>query len=156
MSDDGRICIPGPQTGPSVPETPISLRAFDVLRYFPQTIMLRLFEILRPMHVLLLSRRSAGPSLIEIPAHLVHALTGVPVEEGLAAEHAGELLGDALHDLLHAGRVAAEADRHLEALGRDVADRALEVVRDPLDEVRRVLVLDAVGVKGGGRGDVSE
>ena len=64
------------------------------------------------------------------------------MEEGLAAEHRGELLGDALHDLLHAGRVAAEADRHLEALRRDVADGALEVVRDPLDEVRRVLVLD--------------
>merc|ERR1712159_82144 len=73
--------------------------------------------------------------------HLVHALAGVPVEESLAAEHGGELLGDALHDLLHAGGVAAEADRHLEALGRDVADGALEVVGDPLDEVRRVLVL---------------
>merc|ERR1719161_3217544 len=36
--------------------------------------------------------------------HLVHALAGVPVEEGLAAEHRGELLGDTLHDLLHAGR----------------------------------------------------
>merc|ERR1712057_126658 len=47
--------------------------------------------------------------------HLVHALAGVPVKEGLAAEHGSELLGDALHDLLHAGRVAAEADRHLEA-----------------------------------------
>merc|ERR1719198_2365033 len=42
--------------------------------------------------------------------HLVHALAGVPVEEGLAAEHRGELLGDALHHLLHAGGVAAEAD----------------------------------------------
>merc|ERR1719198_54902 len=38
--------------------------------------------------------------------HLVHALASVPVEEGLAAEHRGELLGDALHHLLHAGRVA--------------------------------------------------
>ena len=27
--------------------------------------------------------------------HLVHALAGVPVKEGLAAEHRGELLGDA-------------------------------------------------------------
>jgi hypothetical protein len=81
-----------------------------------------------------------GLSLSEL--HLVHALAGVPVEEGLAAEHRGELLGDALHHLLHAGGVAAEADRHLEALGRDVADGALEVVGDPLDEVRRVLVLD--------------
>merc|ERR1712070_1297380 len=73
--------------------------------------------------------------------HLVHALAGVPVEESLAAEHGGELLRDALHHLLHAGRVAAEADRHLEALGRDVADGALEVVGDPLDKVARVLVL---------------
>mmetsp|Transcript_25463 Transcript_25463/g.82278 ORF Transcript_25463/g.82278 Transcript_25463/m.82278 type:complete len:224 (-) Transcript_25463:743-1414(-) len=73
--------------------------------------------------------------------HLVHALAGVPVEEGLAAEHGGELLGDALHNLLHAGRVAHEADRHLEALRRDVAHGALHVVGDPLDEVRRVLVL---------------
>merc|ERR1719197_608980 len=69
--------------------------------------------------------------------HLVHALARVPVQEGLAAEHRGELLGDALHHLLHAGGVAAEADRHLEALGRDVAHGALHVVRDPLDEVRR-------------------
>merc|ERR1740115_406599 len=61
--------------------------------------------------------------------HLVHALAGVPVKEGLAAEHGGELLSDALHDLLHAGGVAAEADRHLETFGGDVADRALHVVR---------------------------
>src|SRR3990167_2918280 len=32
--------------------------------------------------------------------HLVHALTGVPVEERLAAEHGGELLGHALEHLL--------------------------------------------------------
>merc|ERR1711871_1254044 len=33
--------------------------------------------------------------------HLVHALASVPVEEGLAAEHRSELLGDTLHHLLH-------------------------------------------------------
>ena len=32
--------------------------------------------------------------------HLVHALASVPVEEGLAAEHGGELLGDPLEQLL--------------------------------------------------------
>merc|ERR1719274_331263 len=32
--------------------------------------------------------------------HLVHALARVPVEEGLAAEHGRELLGDALPRLL--------------------------------------------------------
>ena len=67
---------------------------------------------------------------------------GVALGNARAAARTGELLGHALHHLLHAGGVADEADRHLEALGRDVADRALEVVRDPLDEVRRVLVLD--------------
>mmetsp|Transcript_3409 Transcript_3409/g.5029 ORF Transcript_3409/g.5029 Transcript_3409/m.5029 type:complete len:239 (-) Transcript_3409:751-1467(-) len=74
--------------------------------------------------------------------HLVHALTGVPVEEGLAAEHGGELFCNALHDLLHASRVAHEANGHLETLGRNVANGALHVVGDPLDEVRRVLVLN--------------
>mmetsp|Transcript_18074 Transcript_18074/g.56303 ORF Transcript_18074/g.56303 Transcript_18074/m.56303 type:complete len:279 (+) Transcript_18074:891-1727(+) len=73
--------------------------------------------------------------------HLVHPLARVPVEEGLAAEHGGELLRDALHHLLHARRVADKGDGHLEALWRDVADRRLDVVRDPLDEVGAVLVL---------------
>ena len=74
--------------------------------------------------------------------HLVHTLTGVPVEEGLAAEHGGELLGDALEHLLDAGVVADEGDSHLEALGGDVADGGLDVVGDPFDEVGGVLVLD--------------
>ena len=74
--------------------------------------------------------------------HLVHALTGVPVKEGLAAEHGRELLGHALEHLLDGGGVADEGGRHLEALGGDVADGRLDVVRDPLDEVRGVLVLD--------------
>merc|ERR1711881_804823 len=49
--------------------------------------------------------------------HLVHALTRVPVQEGLAAEHGGELLGDALHELLDGGGVADDGGRHLQALG---------------------------------------
>merc|ERR1711998_747853 len=55
-----------------------------------------------------------GLSLGEL--HLVHALTGVPVEEGLAAEHGSELLGHALEHLLDGGRVTDEGSRHLEAL----------------------------------------
>ncbi|KFV98071.1 hypothetical protein N326_12461, partial [Eurypyga helias] len=74
--------------------------------------------------------------------HLIHALAGVPVEEGLAAKHGGELLRDALEELLDGGAVADEGDGHLEAAGRDVADGRLDVVGDPLDEVRAVLVLD--------------
>ena len=67
--------------------------------------------------------------------HLVHALTGVPVEEGLAAEHGGELLTDALEHFLDGRGVANEGGSHLEALGGDVANRRLNVVRNPLNEV---------------------
>jgi hypothetical protein len=74
--------------------------------------------------------------------HLVHALAGVPMQEGLAAEHGGELLADALKHLLNRGGVADEGGGHLEALGGDVADAGLDVVGDPLDEVGRVLALD--------------
>merc|ERR1711939_851999 len=74
--------------------------------------------------------------------HLVHTLTGVPVKEGLATEHAGELLGNALPELLDGGGVTDEDGGHLQALRRDVANRGLDVVRDPLHEVRGVLVLD--------------
>mmetsp|Transcript_122006 Transcript_122006/g.171719 ORF Transcript_122006/g.171719 Transcript_122006/m.171719 type:complete len:462 (-) Transcript_122006:77-1462(-) len=73
--------------------------------------------------------------------HLVHALAGVPVEEGLAPEHGGEVLRHPLEHLLDGGGVADEARRHLEALGGDVADGRLDVVGDPLHEVGGVLVL---------------
>merc|ERR1712057_81915 len=81
-----------------------------------------------------------GLSLGEL--HLVHALAGVPVKEGLAAEHASELLGHTLPELLDGGGVAKEHGGHLETLGWDVTHGGLDVVGDPLDEVARVLVLD--------------
>mmetsp|Transcript_1125 Transcript_1125/g.2434 ORF Transcript_1125/g.2434 Transcript_1125/m.2434 type:complete len:332 (+) Transcript_1125:570-1565(+) len=80
-----------------------------------------------------------GLSLSEL--HLVHALTSVPVEEGLAAEHSSELLRDALEHLLDSSGVTNEGGRHLQTLGGDVANGGLHVVGDPLNEVRAVLVL---------------
>ncbi|GMR35948.1 hypothetical protein PMAYCL1PPCAC_06143, partial [Pristionchus mayeri] len=74
--------------------------------------------------------------------HLVHALTSVPMQEGLAAEHGCELLRDPLEELLDGGRVTNEGGGHLETSGRDIAHGSLDVVRDPVYEVRRVLVLD--------------
>ena len=44
--------------------------------------------------------------------------------------------------LSRASVIAEEGDGHLQALGRDVADGGLHVVRDPLDEVRGVLAAD--------------
>merc|ERR1712057_49648 len=81
-----------------------------------------------------------GLSLSEL--HLVHTLTSVPVKEGFATEHASELLGDTLPELLDGGGVTNEDGRHLETLGGDVANGGLNVVGDPLHKVGGVLVLD--------------
>merc|ERR1712078_269497 len=48
--------------------------------------------------------------------HLVHALAGVPVEEGFATEHCREVFGYTLEHLLDRRGVAEESDRHLQAL----------------------------------------
>jgi hypothetical protein len=74
--------------------------------------------------------------------HLVHTLTGVPVEEGLSAEHGGELLTNTLEHLLDGSGVSEESNWHLETLWWDIADGWLDVVGDPFDEVRWVLVLN--------------
>lgn len=74
--------------------------------------------------------------------HLVHTLTSVPMKESLSSEHSSELLGDSLEHLLDGGRVTDEGGGHLETLGGDITDGRLDVVGDPLNEVRRVLVLD--------------
>ena len=73
--------------------------------------------------------------------HLVHALTGVPMKEGLSSEHGGELFTDTFEHFLDGSRVADESNGHLESLWWDVADGGLDVVGDPLNEVRGVLVL---------------
>merc|ERR1712203_826151 len=64
------------------------------------------------------------------------------MEESLSPEHSSELLADSLEHLLDGGRVTDEGDGHLESPWWDVADGALDVVGDPLNEVRGVLVLD--------------
>ena len=76
--------------------------------------------------------------------HLVHTLLGVPMQEGLALEHGRELVVDTLEEFLDRGRVADERRGHTVALGRDITLARLDVVRDPLDEVGRVLGLDVV------------
>ena len=73
--------------------------------------------------------------------HLVHALTGVPMEEGLSSEHSSELFTDSLEHLLDGGRVTKEGNGHLETLRWDITDGGFDVVGDPLDEIRGVLVL---------------
>jgi len=74
--------------------------------------------------------------------HFVHTFTSVPMKESLSPEHSSELLGDSLEHLLDGSGVTNEGDRHLETLGRDITDGGLDVVGDPLNKVRGVLVLD--------------
>jgi len=81
-----------------------------------------------------------GLSLGEL--HLVHTFTGVPMEESLSSEHGGELLTNSLEHFLDGGGVTKEGNGHLETLWWDIANSGLNVVWDPFDEVRGVLVLD--------------
>jgi len=66
----------------------------------------------------------------------------LPVKESLASEHSGELLGDALEQLLDGGAVADKGGGHLEAAGWDIADSGLHVVGDPFNKVTAVFVLN--------------
>jgi len=74
--------------------------------------------------------------------HLIHTLTGVPVEECLSSEHAGELFSNSLEHLLDGGGVTEEGNGHLESLWWDIANSGFDVVWNPFNEVRGVLVLD--------------
>ena len=63
------------------------------------------------------------------------------MEESLPPEHGSELLRDSLEEFLDGGGVADEGGGHLETSGGNVTDGGLDVVGDPLNEVRGVLVL---------------
>merc|ERR1719409_963940 len=65
------------------------------LHLWPQRLLKHSTRILA--RLVLLAALLVELALLLGELHLVHALAGVPVEEGLAAEHHRELLGDALH-----------------------------------------------------------
>ena len=64
------------------------------------------------------------------------------MEESLSSEHGSELLTNTLEHLLDGGGVTKEGNSHLETLRRDIANSGLDVVGDPFNEVRGVLVLN--------------
>merc|ERR1719197_490092 len=102
---------------------------------------LTLFLRRRVLVLLVLAHKIVHVALRFSEFHLVHPLTRVPVQEGLAAVHARELLRNTLEHFLDRSRVPNEAHGHLQTLWRNVADTALHVVRNPLNEVGAVLVL---------------
>merc|ERR1719378_241865 len=58
------------------------------------------------------------------------------------AKHCRELLRDSFEHILNGGGVPDEGGAHLESARRNIADRGFDVIRDPLHEIRGVLVLD--------------
>merc|ERR1712050_402737 len=74
--------------------------------------------------------------------HFIHSFSRVPMEERLAPEHGCEVLRNTLEHLLNGCRVARKGNRHLQALRWDIAYRGFDIVRDPLYEVRRILILN--------------
>jgi hypothetical protein len=64
------------------------------------------------------------------------------VQESFSAEHACELFRHTFEKLLNGSGVSDECTGHLQSSWWDVTNSGLDVVRDPLDEVGAVLVLD--------------
>ncbi|KAI6748574.1 hypothetical protein HG530_015347 [Fusarium avenaceum] len=64
------------------------------------------------------------------------------MQESLASEHSGELLADTLEELLNRGGVSDKSRRHGKTTRGNGTQSGLDVVGNPLDEVRGVLVLD--------------
>merc|ERR1719218_91685 len=64
------------------------------------------------------------------------------MEESLSSEHGSELLTDSLEHLLDGSGVTEEGNGHLESLWWDIANSGFDVVWNPFNEVRGVLVLD--------------
>ncbi len=74
--------------------------------------------------------------------HLVHTLTSVPMQESFSSEHSSELLRHSLKHFLDSSWVSNKGDSHLQSFWWDIANRWFNVIGDPLDEVRRVFVLN--------------
>merc|ERR1740130_1615168 len=64
------------------------------------------------------------------------------MEESLSSEHSSELLTNSLEHFLDSSGVTEEGNSHLKTLWWDIAYSRFDVIWDPLDEIRRVLVLD--------------
>ena len=64
------------------------------------------------------------------------------MKESFSSEHGGKLLRDSLEKLLNGCRVADEGRGHLETSWGNITDGCFDVVRNPLDEVGRVFVLN--------------
>jgi len=64
------------------------------------------------------------------------------VEESFSSEHSSELFSDSLEHFLDSSGVTQESDGHLQTFRGDITNGGFDVIGDPFNEIRRVLVLD--------------
>jgi hypothetical protein len=64
------------------------------------------------------------------------------VQECFSSEHSSELFSYSLEHFLDGGRVSYEGNGHFQSFGWDITNGWFDVVGDPFNEVRRILVLD--------------
>merc|ERR1719206_97532 len=115
----------------------------DLGHIFLHVIFKFLINVSRGFLILLILRDKiihVGLGLSEL--HFIHALPSVPVEESLPSEHGSELFGNTLKDFLYCCGVAHKGGSHLQSSGWNATHGSLNIVRDPLHEVGRVLVLN--------------
>mmetsp|Transcript_9909 Transcript_9909/g.24689 ORF Transcript_9909/g.24689 Transcript_9909/m.24689 type:complete len:545 (-) Transcript_9909:49-1683(-) len=141
-----RSCVGLERLGRRISSVPRSLGCEERLRHISHLFFGKLVVVVLYSRVLVLLVLSDEVILVGLglgELHLIHSLAGVPVQEGLPPEHDAELVGNSSEDVLHGSRVADEGGREIRLwdLGRDVANRGLDVVWNPLDEVSGVLVL---------------
>ena len=63
------------------------------------------------------------------------------MQESLSFKHGCELVGDPLEQTLNWGTVSNKGCGHIQSLWRNITDRWFDIVWDPLNKVRRILVL---------------
>ena len=68
--------------------------------------------------------------------------SSVPMEESLSSEHGGELFRNSFEEFLNGSRVSNESGRHFESSWWDITYGGLDVIWDPLNEIRTILILD--------------
>ena len=64
------------------------------------------------------------------------------MQESFSSEHSSELFSDSLEHFLDSGGVTQESDSHFQTFGVNITNGGFDVVGDPFNEVRGVLVLN--------------
>ena len=64
------------------------------------------------------------------------------MEESLSSKHSCELFSDSLEHLLDGSWVSNKCNGHLKSLWWDITNGWFDVIGDPFNKVRRVLILD--------------